>query len=585
MRMSQLATTTLRETPGDTDLISHALLVRAGYVKQHSAGIYSLLPLGLAAIRKICDIIRDEMNRIGGQELLMPVSVTADLWKETGRYYSIREELLRFKDRNEKDMVLCMTHEEVVTDVMRRFLKSYRQLPVMLYQIQTKYRDEARPRGGLIRLREFMMKDGYSFHTDAEDLDRYYREVYDAYLRIYRRCGLPVVVVQSDPGMMGGRVAHEYMAVTPGGEDTLILCPSCGYAANREIAVCHHPSPDVPPEKLSQVQVAGAQAPYEVAQRLGVPLGRLVNALGYRTAAGERVVLCVAGDREISIVKAQNLVGAELIPDAPSEAASPGTPLSPFAASAGEPGERPRVIVDSGIAGEVSLACPSGQPGAYFVNVYWHRDLPSVEVGDVALVVAGEMCPECHGPLESVRAIEVGNIFKLGDKYSSAMGCTFADEHGDQLPAVMGCYGIGVGRILAALVEIFHDDRGMSLPISVAPYEVSLLALDGHTNEEVRSAAERAYEAFERAGVSVLYDDRPVSAGVKFKDADLLGMPIQATLGARGLKTGQAEIKLRGDGAVTAVPTGGLVDAVLETREALRGPLACCGPMLVGAGR
>ncbi|HLI70185.1 MAG TPA: proline--tRNA ligase [Ktedonobacteraceae bacterium] len=568
MRMTHLATYTLRETPADAEVTSHALLVRAGYIKQHSAGIYSLLPLGLRSIHKISQLIREEMDRIGGQEILMPVVVTADLWKETGRYYTIKEELLRFKDRNDREMVLSMTHEEVITDIMRRYLNSYRQLPVMLYQIQTKYRDEARPRAGLIRLREFMMKDAYSFHVDAEDLDRCYQQVYNSYLRIYQRCGLPVVVVHSDPGMMGGKVAHEFMAITPAGEDTLILCPACGYAANCEVAVAHHEPSQESVKVLQHVQVTGDGLGDLIGMNLDAVSRRMTKTVAYHTTNNDLILVVLGADRHVNETKLANFVGAEVYPATARELNAHGLVADHLSPIGLEPDSNVRVIIDQAIALQHNLIHEANQKDSFFININWDRDVHG-QVADVVTVVEGEPCVSCHAPLQIVRAIEVGNIFKLGTKYTAAMGCTFIDEHGERAVALMGCYGIGIGRILASLAEKFSDARGLNLPISVAPYEVHLLALDYHKDQAVRETADHVYRELSNRGVSVLFDDRQVSAGIKFNDADLIGAPIQAIIGSKGLALNQTEIKLRGATETEKIAVDELSARAIKMRQDL----------------
>lgn len=561
-------TTTAKDAPAEAELQSHRLLVRAGYIKQHSSGVFSILPLGLRCMQKIEQIVREEMNWIGGQELLMPVVITGDLWKESGRWETVREELLRFKDRNGKDMVLGMTHEEVITDIARRYLNSYRQLPAMAYQIQTKYRDEARPRGGLIRLREFIMKDAYSFHSSAEDLDEYYQVMYQAYLNVYHRSGLPVMVVASDPGMMGGKIAHEFMTVTPGGEDTLVLCAGCDYAANREIAKAARHSSDEQMLELEKVATPGCETIADVAGFLGVPAERTAKSLAYRDAEGTLYLVLVRGDLEINAIKLQNYVKTELevakAEDMTSRGLVPGY-MSPVGVEAGS---GLRVIVDRSVAMGRNLVAGANHAGYHLKSANPGRDFAG-EVADVANVVDGDVCEACGGELRLVRAIEVGNIFKLGTKYSQAMGALFTDEEGQVQPMAMGCYGIGIARILASLVEVFADDSGMRLPITVSPYEVHLVGLDLHKNETVRDAAEAAYAELMARGLDVLYDDRRESPGVKFKDADLIGVPIRVTISPRTLGEGQAEIKLRTETEMSRVEMGRLADEVWRIKAGM----------------
>jgi prolyl-tRNA synthetase len=553
MRMSHLFGRTLREAPGDVELPSHRLMLRAALVRPLGAGIYSLLPLGWRIIRKVEQIIREELDAIGGQEMLMPVVHPADIWRESGRYFAVGPELTRFKDRGERDMVLAMTHEEIVTDLARQEINSYRQLPMLVYHIQTKWRDEPRSRGGLIRVREFTMKDSYSLDRDEEGLDLQYRNHWLAYERIFRRMGLEFVVVGADTGMMGGSASHEFMALSPFGEDIVLMCEACGYADNREVATFARDAPTgealLPLEEVETPNTTTIQA---LADFLDAPLSRTAKAVFYKGDSGRFVFAVIRGDLEVNETKLRKAAGELGLTPATAEeirviGAEPGY---------GSPiGVRDAMIVlDESVRDSPNLVAGANRVGWHTLNTNSGRDYQSDVVADIAAAEAGFPCPVCGAPLVAERAIEVGNIFKLGTRYSTALGAEYLDEEGESHPVVMGSYGIGSGRVSATVVEQHHDERGIIWPVSVAPYEVSLLWIGAAADTGLQDAAERLYEELRGCGIEVLYDDRPERAGVKFNDADLIGIPIRVSVSPRTLERGEAEIKLRSASEATFVP-------------------------------
>lgn len=546
MKMSHMFGLTLRNAPGDAETASHQLLVRAGFIRQLGAGIYSLMPMGKRSIEKIENIMRAEMNAIGGQEIFMPVVHPADLWQETGRWYQIGDEMSRFKDRKAHDMVLAMTHEEVVTDLARRDVQSYKQLPMLVYHIQTKWRDDPRPRAGLIRVREFTMKDSYSLDRDEAGLDQQYRAHYQAYFNIFHRCGVPVVSVGADVGMMGGSLAHEYMYLTPVGEDTLVLCDKCGYRANRQIATFKKPKPAKEEagklEKVATPHVATIEA---LADFLKIPKSKTAKAV-FMTAKfkegdqeSEKLVFAVVrGDMEVNETKLANVIkSVELRPAHEEEIRAIGA-VAGYASPIGLKGAL--VVVDDQVAESPNLVAGANEDGFHFLNVNYDRDYKADVVADIALADDGFGCPRCGSPLRTSRGVEVGNIFKLGTRYTAALGANYLDESGKAQPIVMGSYGIGSGRLLACAAEEHRDDKGLIWPITITPYEVHLLSLRGGEKE-----AQQLYSDLQMAGLDVLFDDREESPGVKFNDADLIGLPIRLTVSERSLKEGGAELKLR----------------------------------------
>ena len=550
MRLSNLFFTTLRDDPSDAEMPSHRLLLRAGYVRQLGAGIYSLLPLGFRASKRVEQVIREELNAIGGQEMEMPVVHPADLWRETGRYDAIGPEMARFKDRADRDMVLAMTHEEVVADLLRDIVKSYRQLPFIVYHFQTKWRDEPRSRGGLIRVREFVMKDSYTCDRDEAGLDTAYWAHHRAYTRIFERLGLNTVAVSSDVGMMGGSLAHEFMFLNPAGEDVLVLCESCDYAANRQVAPTTAPEP--PAEELlpvEEIETPGATTIDSLAAFLGVPASRTAKAAFFVTGDGRFVAAIVRGDHDVNETKLVNAIKAVggLRPAQLDEIKARG-----MEAGYGSPiGARDTVVVlDALAARSPNLVAGANKPGFHLRNVNVPRDYTPDVVTDIASVREGDACPECGKPVILRNGIEVGNIFKLGTKYTKALGAEYLGEDGERHPIVMGSYGIGLGRNVACIVEAHHDEKGIAWPAEVAPYPAHLVAIGGNKAPQVIETAERLYGVAQAAGPDreILFDDRDESPGVKFTDAELLGMPWIITVSPRSLAAGGAEVTNRASG-------------------------------------
>jgi prolyl-tRNA synthetase len=553
MRMSKLFSQTLREAPSDAEIPSHQLLVRAGYIRQLASGIFTSMPLAKRSLTKIENIMREEINAIGGQEMSMPVVNPAEIWKATGRWAKVGPEMGRFLDRNERDMVLAMTHEEAVVDVIKDEIQSYRQLPVLIYHIQTKWRDDPRPRAGLIRVREFTMKDSYSLDRDWDGLDKQYREHYSAYFRIFGRCNLPVIAVESDVGMMGGNMAHEYMYLTPVGEDTLLLCDSCGYSANRQIAEFQKPEPDkAEPKGLEKVETPAAKTIADLTDFLGIEARQtakvvfmVATILEGQEEVEKLVFAIVRGDMDLNETKLTNAISAKgLRPAEESEIKAVGA-VPGYASPIGL--EKVMIVVDDLIPDSANLVSGANEEGYHYQNVNYGREFSADVVTDIAAARDGDACPVCGEPLHAVRGIEVGNIFKLGTWYSEAVGATFQDAAGEEKPIVMGSYGIGSGRLLASIAEEYNDDYGLILPITVAPYQVHLVVLSGKKDESDQTlrAAEKIYSDLTGAGVEVLFDDRDESPGVKFNDADLIGIPLRLTVGSRSLKNGGIEAKLR----------------------------------------
>jgi prolyl-tRNA synthetase len=561
MRMSHLFGRTLREAPGDVELPSHRLMLRAALIRPLGAGIYSLLPLGWRVVRKVEQIIREEMNAIGGQEMLMPVVHPADIWRESGRYESVGPEMSRFKDRGERDMVLAMTHEEVVTDLARQEVNSYRQLPMLVYHIQTKWRDEPRSRGGLIRVREFTMKDSYSLDRDEAGLDVQYHNHWRAYERIFRRAGLDFVVVGADTGMMGGSASHEFMALSPYGEDIVLICESCGYADNREVATFRREAPaNEPLLPMEDVETPNATTIQALADYLQIPLAKTAKAVFFTGDSGRFVFAVIRGDLEVNETKLRKAARETGLTPATTEeirevGAEPGY---------GSPvGVRDAlVVIDESVRDTPNLVAGANRPGWHTRNTNPGRDYQPDVVADIAAAEAGFPCPSCGEPMIAERAIEVGNIFKLGTRYSKALGAEYLDEEGQSHPIVMGSYGIGSGRVSATIVEQHHDERGIVWPVTVAPYEVSLLWIGSAGDTAPQETADKLYTELEDAGIEVLYDDRNERAGVKFNDADLIGNPIRISVSPRTLDRGEAEIKLRAASEAQFVPLAEVVPAV-----------------------
>ena len=556
MRLSQLFFTTLRDDPSEAEMPSHRLLLRAGYVRQLGAGLYSLLPLGFRVNRRVEQVIREEMDRIGCQEMEMPVVHPADLWRESGRYDQIGPEMARFKDRGGRDMVIAMTHEEVVADLLRNIIRSYRQLPVMVYHFQTKFRDEPRSRGGLIRVREFVMKDSYSCDRDEAGLDQSYQLHYEAYSRIFERLGLQAIAVASDVGMMGGSQAHEFMVLNPAGEDVLVLCESCGFSANRQIAAVRPPTiPAAEQRPMEEVETPGTTTIAELAAYLGIEPAETAKAAFFVAGDGRLVTAIVRGDREVNETKLANAVQAAggLRPAQPEEIKAAGMEPgygSPIGA------HDTMVVVDEIAAGTPNVVAGANRVGWHIRNVNVGRDFQPDLVADIDNAQEGDPCPSCALPVVLRNGVEVGNIFKLGTKYTAALGATYLGEDGQAHPIVMGSYGIGLGRNVACIVEAHHDDKGIVWPASVAPYAAHLVAIGSNRDPRVADIAERLHAAALAAGPEheILYDDRDESPGVKLTDAELLGMPRILTVSPRSIAAGGVEVTIRATGERSTVP-------------------------------
>jgi prolyl-tRNA synthetase len=561
MRLSRLFGKTLRETPAEAETASHRLLVRAGMISQLTAGVYSFMPLAFRSLKKIEAIVRDEMNRAEGQEVLLPVLQPVEIWQETGREAAMGDTLFHLKDRRERGLVLGPTHEEVITGLAAKNIQSYRDLPVTLYQIQTKFRDEPRPRAGLIRVREFIMKDAYSFDIDEAGLDKSYKAMMTAYQNIYARCGLPGMLVEADSGAIGGKGSHEFMLVTDTGEDELIYCPACGYAANGEKAESVKAIGETEEGRpVAEVATPGLKTIEQLCRFLNVPPAQTLKVVFY-IADQKPVVAVIRGDLEINEVKLKNNLKATELRTATEEEVQTAGFVPGYASPVG--GCRFNVIGDASITGGTNFVAGANKNDTHLRNVNYPRDFTVDSLTDIARARPGEGCPKCAGKLLATHGVEVGHIFKLGITYSAKLGANYSDANGVARPCVMGCYGIGVGRLLAAAVEQNHDEKGIIWPFPIAPYHVYLCALS-IDNQEVAAAAERVYGEMVENGLEVLFDDRMESPGVKFGDADLLGMPVRVTISPRTLKTRSAEIKRRQQKEFQLEPLEGVVAKVKE---------------------
>jgi prolyl-tRNA synthetase len=569
MRLSRYHAPTLREAPKEAELPSHLWLIRGGFIRQLSAGIYNLLPMGLRTVQKIEAIVRDEMNRAGGQELLMPSVQPAELWNESGRWEKYGPELQRFQDRKGNDYCLGPTHEEIIVDVVRRDIRSYRQLPTNLYQIQSKFRDEIRPRGGLLRGREFIMKDAYSFDVSVEKSHESYQIMYDTYARIFERCGLEFRAVEADSGNIGGSLSHEFHVLAETGEDDIVACSDCKYAANVEkagIAESVGGESTIPAAPPTLVETPNKKTVIDVAEFMSVDLSRVLKTL-IITLDGEPYAAVVRGDRELNPLKVRDALGAEVVELADEALVKEvtGAPLG----FAGPIGLTIPIIVDHEIASIHSGVCGANQADKHYKFVSADRDFSVHTTADIRLAQDGDSCPMCTGNLRAFRGIEVGHVFHLGTKYSEPMGCTFSNKEGQTETMVMGCYGIGITRIMAAAIEQNHDENGICWPLALSPFSVILLPL-GKTGDEVYDASERIYAELQAAGVEVLFDDRAERPGVKFADADVLGIPLRITVGRRGLKEGSVEFKVRADGREEKVALDRVLPAVERLLRSVR---------------
>lgn len=549
MRLSQYPINTLKEIPAEAELISHQLMLRAGLIRRLAAGLYSWLPIGLRVLRKVERIVREEMNRAGALEIVMPVIQPAELWQESGRWQAYGPELLRISDRHKRDMVAGPTHEEVVTDIARRELKSYRQLPVNFYQIQTKFRDEIRPRFGVMRAREFIMKDAYSFHIDEASLREGYRAMYDAYVRIFTRTGLRFRAVRADSGAIGGDVSQEFHVLASSGEDAIVFSDGDDYAANLEAAVAALPTEPrpAPSQPMTKVSTPGAKTIEDLTRFLKVPASKTIKTLLVDgVEENEIVALVVRGDHELNAIKAQKLPGVAH-PLRMASADRIARSADAVIGYIGPVGFKGKLYVDHSALALADFVAGANEKDMHYTGVNWDRDVQGMIAADIRNVVEGDPSPTGHGHLKIARGIEVGHIFQLGQKYSDPMKGVVLDESGKEVKLYMGCYGIGVTRIVAAAIEQNHDERGIIWPEPIAPFQVVLVPMGMQKSERVREVADRLYAELTAAGIEVLYDDRDARPGVKFADAELLGIPHRLVVGERGLEAGKLEYRGRRD--------------------------------------
>jgi prolyl-tRNA synthetase len=559
---------TLRQDPAEAEVISHRLLVRAGMIRQVARGIYDFLPLGLRVVRKVEAIVREEMNRAGAQEILMPAVCPAELWQESGRWDHYGKELLRIKDRHDRDFCFGPTHEEIVTDIVRREIQSYRDLPMNLYQIQTKFRDEVRPRFGLMRGREFIMKDAYSFHTDFADCQREYQSMYDTYRRIFDRCGLTYRPVEADTGAIGGTMSHEFQVLADSGEDAIVSCEKCGYAANVEKAELAPPATQhsaLSTQQIKKVHTPDQRTIDEVSAFLGEPPDRFVKTLLYVTDTGAVIAALIRGDHALSEPKLKNALGCQwvVMADEDTIVQATGAPIG----FAGPVGIKATVFCDWALKGATGLVCGANERDYHLTGLDQERDFPAVQFADLRQARAGDQCPRCQGGVFSAhRGIEVGQTFYLGTKYSKALNATYLDAHGQKHPLEMGCYGIGITRTVAAAIEQHNDDNGIIWPAPLAPATVQIVPVNWN-DATLRHAAEEVYAKCLAAGVEALLDDRDERPGVKFKDADLLGIPLRVTIGNKTLARGMVELKRRAETQATEVSLDQIVDTVINASK------------------
>lgn len=580
--MTKLFSQTLREVPSEAEVPSHQLLLRAGFIRQLAAGIFSYLPLAKRSLAKIENIMRQEINAIGGQEITMPVVHPAEIWQASGRWYKIGNEMGRFNDKNDHEMVLSMTHEEVIADLVRSEIRSYRQLPQLLYHIQTKWRDDPRPRAGLLRAREFTMKDSYSLDADWEGLDKQYEAHFQAYHNIFKRCGLPVIAVKSDTGIMGGKIAHEFMYLNPIGEDTLMICDQCGYSANRQIARARKiPSADESQAVLEKVATPDSKTIEDLAEYLSIPTYKTAKAVfvvATTLTGNDRtdrfVFVIVRGDMEVNETKLANALHAiELRPATESEILAVGA-VPGYASPVGL--KNVLTVVDDLIPASTNLVSGANIEGYHLRNVNYGRDYSADIVADITTARDGDGCIECGQPLHSARGVEVGNIFKLGTHFSESLGCYYLDKQGQSRPVVMGSYGIGSGRLLACVAEEHHDEYGLAWPITVSPFAVQLISLPlkgSQAKEESPDLAETLYQNLSEAQVECLFDDREESPGIKFNDADLIGNPIRLTISERSIKNGGVELKRRQMPEKTIIPFENVIPLIQEEMKLLQNNL------------
>lgn len=555
MKINEMLGKRYKEKPNDAKLKSHELLLRGGYIRPVSSGIFSVLMPGLRVLKNIENIVRSEINNVGGQEVEMPLVQPKELWQESGRYESINDELVRFKDRNNHDNVLAMTHEEAAVALARTEATSYKDYPFSIYQFAKKFRDEARPRGGLVRVKEFTMKDAYSFHRDMDSLNKTYLEYAVAYDRIFARVGIPeVVAIQSDTGMMGGKIAHEYMLLTPSGEDTIITCDKCGYKANKEVAVSNIEIKNGDEEMLDieKVHTPNIKTIDDLAKHFNIGNFRMAKAVVYKNpSTNQAVIVMIRGDRDVNENKLSKIL--QFVPEFADDAVFDNAGIVPGFAS-GYGAKNAVVIVDESLRHERNLITGANERDYHLKNFNVERDLPNAVFADIASVMDGDTCKTCGAPIVVNRGIEVGNIFQLGDKYTKSMKMTYIDENGVLQTPIMGCYGIGIGRLMASVIEAKHDDRGPIWPVSIAPWVVSVTALASKNPDiDTFKTANELYEKLQSVGLSVILDDRECSAGEKFADIDLLGVPLQLVVSQKTLEQNQIEAKNRATGEKTFV--------------------------------
>ena len=570
MRFSNYFIPTQKEEPSDAEVISHQLMVRAGMIRKLTSGIYTYLPTGLRSIKKVEKIVREEMDRAGAVEILMPAVQPAELWQESGRWDYYGKELLRFKDRHNRDACMGPTHEEVITDLVRKEIHSYKQMPINFYQIQTKFRDEIRPRFGLMRGREFIMKDAYSFDVDENSANASYQKMFEAYTRIFERCGLKFRAVEADTGSIGGNYSHEFMVLAETGEDQIINCTKCSYAANLERAEVLYeektPEADHHGEMgpLEEVETPDMKTVEEVTDFLHITADRLMKTLLLLVDGKEKVAVLIRGDHELNEAKLKTLLGAQTVEMAPESVVREitGAPVG----FAGPVGLKIRIVADNALKGMHDFVTGGNRKDLHLKQVEMDRDFQIDLFGDLRTILPRDRCPRCGGNIVFGRGIEVGHIFKLGTKYSLALNAVFLNEEGKEQPIIMGCYGIGVGRIVAAAIEQNNDENGIVFPVPIAPFEVTILPLQMH-DAAVAETAEKIYNELSELGLDVLLDDRDERAGVKFKDADLLGIPVRITVGSRGVKTGTVEVKERAETESALIP---IEEVVLHMQEKIK---------------
>lgn len=569
MRQSSLFLPTLREVPSEAEIVSHQLMARAGIIRQLVSGVYSYLPLGHRVLRKVMEIVREEMDAAGGQEISMPAIQPSELWRETGRWEAYGPELMRLKDRHDREFVLGPTHEEVVTSLARDGIRSYRRLPVNLYQIQTKYRDEVRPRFGVIRSREFIMKDAYSFDIDREGLDRSYDSMYQAYSNIFSRVGLNFRAVEADAGAIGGKGTHEFMALSDIGEDTIAYCNQCNYAANIEKAevVYQGQASSLQPLEMERVHTPGVKTIEQLSEFLSIAPDQTIKSLLFKVD-GQFVLALVRGDHELNDIKLKNMFDANVVDMASEQEVEEtlGVPVG-FVGPVEVQNKNLTIVADVAIKDMVNGVTGAGEKDYHIINVTPGKDFEVERYGDLRNIEEGDSCPQCGGSIQFARGIEVGHVFKLGTRYSEKMKATFLDEQGKEKPMIMGCYGIGISRTVAAVVEQNNDENGIIWPVAIAPFQVHIIAVNVK-NEDQLKLAESLYEQCVKAGIEVLLDDRSERAGVKFKDADLIGIPLRITVGAKAPE-GIVECKIRKDGQTLEISQDGVLSYIKETLPSL----------------